>query len=96
MMNAKKLIAATLIALTVAGGAGSIAKAGIKWTKGLYDGHNGYYFAYSYYYDGNFSHYSWARLGSDYTGNVYAGPDSTSQANTGSYQTMDWDAGYGY
>jgi hypothetical protein len=97
MIKARKVVISCLLAaMAVTGVAGTAANAGTKWTDGLYNGHNGYYMAYGYYYDGQTRHYSWASLGGHSTGNKWAPAGQTTDAKTDSYQDTDWDADFGY
>jgi hypothetical protein len=57
------------------------------WTRGLYNGNNGYYFAYSYYFNGVYNHRSEAKFNGETKGlSAYAG--STSSPETSSYNTI--------
>lgn len=94
MTSTKKLIVAIMLGITVAAGLGNVAKASTSWNYGLYDGHNGYYMAYGYYYDSAKSHYSWATLGGHSSGNCSAPAGQTSLANSPSEASTSWDAGH--
>lgn len=102
MINLKKLTITTVAMTLLVGTFVQTASAAISypdggtWNRGLEKGNWGYYMAYSYYYHGTRSHYSWAELNGHKTANVKAGPGGTSIANSESYKSQSWDAGYGF
>lgn len=83
-------------------GSGIIAKAistdedGGRWNRDLKSGNNKYYMAYSYYYHPSKYHTSWASLKGVSSGNIGAPAGHTSLANSNSYRSTNWDAGYGF
>lgn len=98
----KKLSISSALSLSVLMSMGVVANAAVThpdggiWDRGLHNGNNNYHMAYSYYHHDTRKHYSWARLGSNKTGNKWAPAGFTSTANTKSLKNTNWDAGYGF